>query len=527
MTKRLLTLSAVFLSLMIGSFATRSVRAADDPSPEVKAFKEARNTKDPQKKIDALEKFLKDFPYSNSASDVQEMILDTLIKNWPDHKDQISAQAEKVIQAAPFWDATSVYRDVANKLVDAGIMADKAEDLALRGLAAESEETLQNARKSQASWLAVLGRAYLHNGKMELAEKTLKQAYELDPTQAAPGHALAEMAEKRGDFEKALHFEVGAFLTNISSEDARPRTKLEEYYRKVHGSLDGLDAMLDAEYEKASPAPFAAEPYTPGQGRTDKVVLAELFTGAGCPPCVSADLAFDGLAERYSHKDLAILIYHLHIPRPDPMTNPSTETRHDYYGGGGTPTFIIDGNRDMGGGPRQMANSFYRRLASEVDAELVRPAEANITLEARLEGAHVIVNAGVDKLKLDSKDLKLQIALVEEKLRYSGENGIRFHNMVVRGMGGEKEAGFALKAGQTAHLKQDFDLTALSSELKKSLDDYEAAGHRGETFKFSEKKYVIDSSDLSVVAFVQDGANKHVLQAAYVRIRPANGSEAK
>ena len=66
------------------------------------------------------------------------------------------------------------------------------------------------------------------------------------------------------------------------------------------------------------------EEYHPTEKRSDRLVLAEVFTGAGCPPCVGADLAFDAAMERYSPKDVAVVMYHEHVPRPDPMTNPDT-----------------------------------------------------------------------------------------------------------------------------------------------------------------------------------------------------------
>jgi tetratricopeptide (TPR) repeat protein len=527
MIQRLLSRRSVLaLGLVIGCFALISARTDGQTTSEAKAFKEARDAKDPQKRLEAFEAFIKNYPYSDRAYSAQEMILDTIIKNWPDRKERIAAQAETLIQSAPYWNKTAVYDDVANKLIAAHILPTLAEELAAKGLAAEEKEIEENARKSKASYLGTLGRAYLNNGKTEQAEKTLKRAYDLDPASAVVGYGLAEMAEKHGDFNQALHYEVAAFLSNRSSEDPRPRTKLEEYYRKVHGSLDGLDAMLDAEYEKASPSPLTVDAYHPGKGRTARVVLAELFTGAGCPPCTSADLSYDGLSERYSRKELAVLVYHLHIPRPDPMTNPSTQARAEFYSTGGTPTYVIDGVGNSGGGGWDYAKPFYNRLVSIIEPELEKPAEAGIALSARLEGNHVVVTADVDNIKSDSKDLKLQIALVEDKLRYSGENGIRFHNMVVRSLGGDKEAGFGLKAGN-ASIKQDFDLSAVSSELKKSLDDYEVAGHRGEQFTFSEKKYQIDPSDLSVVAFVQDSTSKHVLQAVYVKVNPTGGPEGR
>ena len=51
-------------------------------------------------------------------------------------------------------------------------------------------------------------------------------------------------------------------------------------------------------------------------------VLVELFTGAECPPCVAADLAFDALGKTYKPTDVVLLEYHLHIPGPDALTNP-------------------------------------------------------------------------------------------------------------------------------------------------------------------------------------------------------------
>ena len=56
----------------------------------------------------------------------------------------------------------------------------------------------------------------------------------------------------------------------------------------------------------------------------NKVAVLELFTGAQCPPCVAADVAFDALEKSYKHTDLILLQYHMHIPGPDPLTNPDT-----------------------------------------------------------------------------------------------------------------------------------------------------------------------------------------------------------
>ena len=109
--------------------------------------------------------------------------------------------------------------------------------------------------------------------------------------------------------------------------------------------------------------------------------------------------------------------------------------------------------------------------------------------------------------------------LAEEKIRYTGENGIRFHPMVVRSIAGPDYGGFAVTSKDTQSFDWTFDVNAVSAEAKKHLDEYEKAGHRGDPFTFSEKKDKIDPENLTVVAFVQDEKTKAVLQSTLVRLK--------
>jgi thiol-disulfide isomerase/thioredoxin len=252
------------------------------------------------------------------------------------------------------------------------------------------------------------------------------------------------------------------------------------------------------------------------------MVLAEVFTGSGCPPCVGADLAFEAAMERYPREDLAVLMYHQHVPRPDPMTNSDTQARSKYYNVTGVPTYAIDGATvPFNGADREGTKDVFDHIQPLIEKGLETPAEEKIVVHASASGNAVKVTADVDAAKSQSKDLKIQILLVEKELRYSGENGIRFHPMVVRAMGGKDDDGFPLAPGAPASVEQDWDLDKLSASLKTQLDDYEAKGHRGSPFKFIEKKYQIDPGDLAIVVFVQDAKTKHILQAAYVDLNPA------
>jgi hypothetical protein len=142
-----------------------------------------------------------------------------------------------------------------------------------------------------------------------------------------------------------------------------------------------------------------------------------------------------------------------------------------------------------------------------------------VKIDAGLNAGTVKVSAAVDNVKSDSKDLKVQILLVEKEIRHLGENGVRFHPMVVRAMAGAEGPGFALTA--PTGFEQIFDLDKVSAALRKHLDEYEAKGHRGEAFQFPEKKDAIDRGNLGVVVFVQDAKTRRVLQAAWVDLGAA------
>ncbi|MGH9935379.1 MAG: Omp28-related outer membrane protein, partial [Blastocatellia bacterium] len=352
---------------------------------------------------------------------------------------------------------------------------------------------------------------------MKEAEKSHKQANENDPTLASAIAGLAAIAERNGDREATLDYLTSAAALGPTKE--ADRKKIETLYRQTrNGSLAGLEEMLDAKYRKLNPPPLRVEPYKATPAHTGRVVLAELFTGSGCRPCVAADLGFDALLERYGRRDFALLTYHLHVPLPDPMTNPSAQTRARFYGKIGTPTYAIDGSQKAGGGSKERTRSFFGRNNPKVEDRLASPPEANLKLAAALEGGQVKAKVTVEQVKSESPDLKLQIALVENELRYTGENGVRFHSMVVRSLGGKDALGFPVATqGQTA-VEWTFDLKAIEGEIKKYLDEYEKEGHRGEEFTFSEKMFQLAPNNLSVVAFVQDEKSKKVLQAAYVKI---------
>lgn len=288
---------------------------------------------------------------------------------------------------------------------------------------------------------------------------------------------------------------------------------------------------------------------------------------------MGAGLAFAAGLDRYSRQNYILLHYHVHIPQPDPMVNPSTLERQKFYAVRSSPSYFIDGESDGGGGSADAARSLYeRKVEPVVEKRLAVPPEAALKLRAEQSGTTVRVRADVSGVKSTSDRIRLQIALVEDAVHYSGENGHRFHEMVVRSLAngppapappaaavvkpaapaapasppaaanqaggdkpvaaaapaeGEKPAapppiptGFALKPAQGGTFEWTFDLVKAASDAKAHLEDFETNTRKG-AYQFRQKKHEIDAANLSVVAFVQDEATKKVLQAIYVKIPAA------
>ncbi len=262
--------------------------------------------------------------------------------------------------------------------------------------------------------------------------------------------------------------------------------------------------------------PATQEGYTPPDGWAGKVVLAELFTGSECPPCLAADLGFDKLLEHFPNSALAILQYHEHIPLPDPMTNPHTRTRIDYYGAQGTPSVYIDGREiPLGGGSAEAADRLYGAYRTSIERQLIETPQIEIELDARRSGSSLLVTAGVralDNLK-DRAGLRLHIALVERQLDYRGYNGLPVHKMVVRYLLGGPDGHEVTFENGAFSIEQEADVEEISTWLSEYLTDFETRNAGGRWSGFSMKMHDIDTENLTIVAFVQEGQRSHILQA--------------
>jgi hypothetical protein len=277
-----------------------------------------------------------------------------------------------------------------------------------------------------------------------------------------------------------------------------------------------LESKIDEEYLRTVP-PFKPTVFA---GRKDtaanQVVLMELFTGAQCPPCVAADVAFDALQKSYKPTELVLIQYHLHIPGPDPMTNPDTQARWDYYRKlfpndmRGVPSSVFNGKPAAGGGGGMTAaENKYRQYVSVINPLLEKSTEVKLAGKATRKDDTITL--AVETTGADGANLRLRLLVVEESIKYVGSNQIRFHHQVVRAMPGGAE-GIAITDKMFKHTAT-VDLGDVRKSLTRYLDDYAA-----NTRPFPKPDRPMDLKDLRVIAFVQNDTTGEILQAVQIEV---------
>jgi hypothetical protein len=298
-------------------------------------------------------------------------------------------------------------------------------------------------------------------------------------------------------------------------------TEKKEGLKALEARLAKLEDLLDKEYLARSLS-FKPPRYTGREGKSDRVVVVELFTGAHCRPCVAPALACDALLKTYKPADVVLAQYHLHVMGANPLTNPAAEARRKYYDPDTdeTPLLLIDGKevpKAKVGGVAVHAKARYDDLRKLIDKELERPAGARIKLDVQRKGDKVDMRAAVE-VKEPGKKVKLRFLLVEGVVRYTGGNGQRLHHHVVRALPGGAE-GFTLLKKSSKH-----SASVTLSELRKKLDDYLTRyAADSETHPIPADQRPLALKGLKVIALVQDDEGKSVLQAAQANV-PEKGS---
>jgi hypothetical protein len=247
---------------------------------EFNAYQTASTQTDPAAKAKALEDFLTAYPQSV----VKKAVLDDLIDTYQAMKDadkQLGA-ASRLLQVDPA-NMKAIYISVALKRGQCLTNNDKqvcddAAALAQKGLAAPKA-----AEVADADWKKLTGATYpiYHSAialdfasskqdfKSAIAEyRTELMLYPLPATQSGAGLVdtlqLAEAYSKPGesrDMVQAVWFYARAWNFAPPAYKAQIEPKLEYWYKRYHGGVDGLDAVKAASAQTLfKPDAFTVKP---------------------------------------------------------------------------------------------------------------------------------------------------------------------------------------------------------------------------------------------------------------------------
>jgi hypothetical protein len=391
----------------------------------------------------------------------------------------------------------------------------------------------------------LLGKSLWELGKIDQAEKAYRDSLAIRMSKNA-ALGIARASERNGRDAEALEYAAAAVLTGKA--DPEEEQYFRSLYHKLHpGKTEDIEDYLDALFKKGYSNPVRSEKYRATAKRSDRAVLAEFITGAGCVPCIPVDYTFETALKDYSPKELVLLVYHWHAPTWDPLGNYSSDSRVKYYGINSAPTVILNGKKsekegDYYGSDGEQ-NEIYeiaKGLNEEIRSELEVPANAQIKLRAKRDNQFVNVNVTADRMKNTSDDVSLQIALVENEVTYSGENGLRFQLMVVRALAGDNEKrifGFKVDPSKANKVNYVFDVNKIVEQNLRYYDSYPVermeelrkiwggSGPEGFKVEFKYKKHQINPGNLSVVVFLQDYKTKKILQSSSVNLVSGKNSE--
>ncbi len=539
-----------------------------------RAFQAAMGQADPAQRLTALRAFSVEYGDSKYFDEVQEAALKLLLRYFPARSAEIRDQVGvNVANAGKGYDRLVEQAREADLLASAGVLLPLAQRLAeeavhglteavyLRGMARmfgelqsempTPEELHSGYTEARAAAVLSLAHVYLRQSKLGQAGPLLAEAAKLQP-RSAQLHALqgALAVRAHNDIEALTELETAAVLGEVSSDD---RAMLERLFREQHpdqaASLDGLEKQLDRRWSELNPALSEARQRTAATPAAHTVLL-ELFTGAGCMPCAGADLAAEALFASYGAADVMLLEWDEHVPRPDPLANPASLARAEVLGVGNTPTFFLDGKRmAVFGGTRAEASAINAALGHLVDVQGARTSGFVLHLSAKLDGTgHIRVPVSVesvnaeqlqtlsaaqnapwpgDNIAVAAADREqgvqppapvLNYVLVEDHVRYSGENGVRFHRMVVRAISSPPAWGEPLHPGRHESFEGSFDLSAIRQAGSQYLQHFQNENDHFGPVQLLSKDVSLRPAELGVVAFVQDTRTHRVLQAAYAPV---------
>jgi len=492
--------------------------------PEYREIIAAQKIGDPAARLKEFERIKAAFPQSTMMT-----TLDGLIRNL---KISLCSSLDEVreIQMAGVGKGSGISRaaawfNAAMEIINHSKLASFDKDAVVKTILAYQSEVARLAQsKLYLDSLSAGERPFLDEFTNNLriaaalaylnAGDTVNAASALSAYRAAGGaanamfvYAEAETAAKTGKDADALAGYLAAAVENY--EDAGEKARAA--WIKVHGSPEGFVNALRTEKMRM---PFAPKEFPAVENWQGKTVLAELFTGVECPTCLSSDFGFAGLIDTVPVRYLAVLEYHLPLPRPDPLINPASRARREYYGVTTTPAAFFDGHPVLAGGGsgRAKAGEKYDLYLAEINARVKQTPATLLDATAVRNGDTVTVDVSIENPVATAE---ICVALVEREVLYEGGNGVLLHRMIARD----------LKTIPAEAPKAVFDLAAIEKTAEEYLTAFEKFYDKIENFKFAERRTRMSREALRAVVFIQDKNTKKVYNAFSLDVKSGRKGE--
>ncbi len=224
--------------------------------------------------------------------------------------------------------------------------------------------------------------------------------------------------------------------------------------------------------------------------QSQRLVMFEEFTQASCPPCATTNPNLNAMLNSNASKVVSVK-YQTNWPGTDPMNihNPSqVATRVSYYGITGVPGGELDGGLGFAGQPAGMT-------VANVNSRYAITAPFTIDVSHVLTHSPDVIHAHAEITctgAFTGTTLVAHMAVIERRVYFAtppGTNGEKEFEGVMKQML-PSATGTVLPATWAVGATQSIDLT------------WNLAN-------------VYDTNQLAVVVWIQDNANKNVIQAGY------------
>jgi len=274
-----------------------------------------------------------------------------------------------------------------------------------------------------------MGEVYLAEGQRRKAWRHLLSAAFGYPDHGPTNYWLGKFYEQEGRLTRAFSRYLQAAI-----QEETTRLGMEGLGR-VQGKLEAGERLDVETVEKLvsgkvpafrAPDRFREDEKT----KTNRVVLAELFTHSHVVPCLAPDLAFDGLLSHFPRERVAVLVHHVSAPGADGLACEASDARAASLGVSRPGTGVIDGDArlDLLGRDEHVEDR-YRKVKAAVRRALKKESAYELQIDAALDGARV---RGKVKAAGPGADRTLHVLLVEKGVVFAGRSKIVVHHMVVR-----------------------------------------------------------------------------------------------